>query len=192
MLSKSEEGDKSIQQQGVQVHCITNSALSDWKGRFSILAENALAGSKSALRGCYRLLAGREALLGLSGFPTDAHYNALKRIFGPEGCLAKELSSQARGVLASKPALGLADYTWLIAEKTFDDCSRASQEKVIRSIKVAFHNDLQGIGIQQGVRAFSRAADKTLGFSLLRGNFLLRFSAISRTLQHPIFHFSCR
>ncbi len=86
----------------VQIQSILSAVFNDWQGRLSMQVPSAMQSDQNAIRGCLRLLSGREAIQSLSGKITEHHEKAVLRALGPDCCVPSLLFAQAKSVLAPK------------------------------------------------------------------------------------------
>ncbi len=66
-------------------------SINDWLGRLSLLASVAIYGDNSAMRGCFRPLAGRKAAGSLLEVMSSKHIQQVLDVLGPPCCVTTEL-----------------------------------------------------------------------------------------------------
>ncbi len=69
---------------------IASATISDSLGRLSMICDGALRRDATDLRGCFRLLAGREAVASIEGTLSADHVDQVVRALGPDYCVRAE------------------------------------------------------------------------------------------------------
>ncbi len=96
---------RAIQQSNkkdVQVQSVQSSAFNDWQGRLTVQVQGALSGNPNSVRGCFRLLAGRDAAQSLSANVMPRITDAVRNALGPDCCIPALLASQRKSVLSPR------------------------------------------------------------------------------------------
>ncbi len=137
----------------VQVISMMSIAISDWQDRLTMVVPDALRGDSAALRCCFRLLAGREALFALDGRLRPEHYAQVMATLGPITCVPYELHTQGCTVLS--PRLPNMDLQWKIEEKievlsSLTSFSTEERRRTLTCIENAYFSDLENRTVTMG------------------------------------------
>lgn len=89
----------------VQIQSVLSSIFGDWQARLSMQANSALKGDINHVRGCFRLLAGREAVFQLEGRISSTHEVMVQRALGPACCVPVLLTTQSKSVLSPRATM---------------------------------------------------------------------------------------
>ncbi len=160
----------------VQLQSMQSAAFSDWQGRLTIQVAGAFACKTNAIRGCFRLLAGREAIAMLEGRVGNYHYDLLREALGPICCVPELLRAQAKSVLS--PRANTSNHMTWVLEKNVEspqDSSPLSTETRSQSynafkIVCSITGSIASITFGDAVRCFNE--DGALNFGLKLGDVL--------------------
>ncbi len=165
--------------QKVQLHAMHAAAIGDWQGRLTMLANNAFSTGNSvlpALRGCLRLLRGRETIIALQGNITKEHSAYVLRALGSPLLMPRELSSHGRTVLSPRIFAEEVTVKWKlpgahqIAPCDAVDC--ADVRKILSTLRVSYGSDLKDITVKAGKTAFSKYSTQVEGTRFKLGDVL--------------------
>lgn len=175
----------------VQLHAMQSAAINDWQGRLTMLVEDGLSSSSTArlsLRGCFRLLHGREYLLALNGVLSESHYKQILQQIGPPGLLPRELREQCCSVLSRRVLQSDQTMTWTLSGayilRLDAESSTVEENALIRTLRIAYSVDLPPAKIFAAKEAFTRTS-KFDGTRIKRGD-ILEFLCCNPHL--PSFH----
>ncbi len=93
----------------VHIQSMDEEVFNDWQGRLALVAEDALRGDEGSLRGCARLLSGRNYTIYHQGALTDEHCNEIRNVLGPQACIPSLLSMSGRSVISPRTGASNAD-----------------------------------------------------------------------------------
>ncbi len=93
----------------VQLTAMSSVMFTDWKGRLSIQANDALEGNYSAMLGCFRLLAGRDAVASVHAHLSAIHKQEVILALGPVSCVPTFLQTEKSSVVALRALRGFYD-----------------------------------------------------------------------------------
>ncbi len=86
----------------IQLLSMNSIVFNDWIARLTLLAPLAIMRDSRAVRGFYRLLAGREAVAVIQGKLTADHEAQVYRALGPRDCVPEELRLQEKTVISPR------------------------------------------------------------------------------------------
>ncbi len=97
----------------LQLLSMSAAIYNDWEWRLSMQAKEAIEGNPIATIGCFRLLAGREAVANANGQLTAMHRDQLLLALGPVACVPTVLESGRRRVISIRSdRTFLKDLSW--------------------------------------------------------------------------------
>ncbi len=158
-----------------------------------MLVKDALEGSRSALLGCHRLLAGREAFVDVHSTPTEMLYNSIRQVFGSGVCVAKELIAQGHSVISLRALHHKKSLLWFVTWNA--KASSSNPTDLLPEAHVAcgqhFPMGWTNETFRLGIGLFLRK-DMTLQATHSHGEMLLRCYAMPHTPRLSIFRSSFR
>ncbi len=93
----------------IQLFSMSTAMFNDWEGRLNMQVKNSLSGDSRAIIGCFRLLAGREAIVTSKGNLDEAQKQNVLQAFGPISCIPNLLECGRGSVVSSRALSGFHD-----------------------------------------------------------------------------------